>query len=258
MISFLRKLFTPKSLEFASAGRTDPGLVRSKNEDAYAIFNEQGLFVVADGMGGHNAGEIASRAAVKIVGDQLLAAANLAAMHSNPHEARHALSSSFDRANEVVISMAARNEEWQGMGCTMVVAFINNSSLHVCHVGDARCYLLSEGHLRQLTNDHTTLVELRRNLDDTAAIIEQLQGRHVVTRVIGYPFPEPPEYSHTDIKVGDRVLLCSDGLWSMLDEVTIRRVLAAATSPSQAVDRLTELANKAGGSDNITGIAIFC
>ncbi len=257
MINFFKRMFGRKGLHPTCAGRTDTGKVRSNNEDSFATLAGCRVFVVADGMGGHNAGEVASRATVNII-DKALTPSLLAAMRANPHEARHALLKFFDRANEMVIAMAEEKEEWHGMGCTLVVAFLTDRTLHLCHVGDTRCYLLGNNRLRRLTSDHTTLVEMRRGFSDTSELIAQLQGRHVVTRVIGYPFPEPPEYNNYHLQPGDRILLCTDGLWSMVDETVISEILAAAATPEAAVERLIDLANAAGGEDNITGIAVFC
>ena len=213
--------------------------------------------MVADGMGGHNAGEIASSATVKIISDHFTVA-RLATMQGNPQESRHSLVKSFEEANAVVSAMAAEKDEWQGMGSTLVVAYIDDSTLHLCHVGDARCYLVSEGVLRKLTTDHTTLAEMRGEHSKPGEQSAQHESRHVVTRVIGYPFPEPPEYNSCQLRDGDRLLLCTDGLWSMVAEKTLAGVIATAQTPGDAVNHLIDLANQAGGPDNITGVAIFC
>jgi len=257
MINIFRRFFSRKKLTLSCAGQSDPGQVRSKNEDSYSILAEHRLFIVADGMGGHNAGEIASSATVKIIGDHFTPE-RLAAMQGSPQEIRHALVKSFEKANVIVSAMAAEKDEWRGMGCTLVVAYIDDDTLHLCHVGDARCYLVSEGSIRQLTSDHTTLVERRREFSDTTELAAHPQGRHVVTRVIGYPFPEPPEYYSCRLREGDRLLLCTDGLWSTVTEKTLSGVMANATTPADAVHYLVDLANQAGGPDNITGVAVFC
>lgn len=238
------------------AGKTDPGMVRESNEDAFAIHPERRLFLVADGMGGHNAGEIASLATVKVIGDQL-SPAILKKTHGKGQEIRHAMIKSFTMANELVIALAAEKEEWRGMGCTLVMVHVDDATLHVCHVGDARCYLLSAGTIQQITTDHTTLAEMNYDISDDRTLNEPRYNRHVVTRVIGYPFPEPPDYLTCPFLAGDRLLLCTDGLWSMVDQPTLEQVLRESEHPEDAVDRLIDLANGAGGSDNITGVAVF-
>ena len=145
--------------------------------------------------------------------------------------------------------MALANEETslQGMGCTLVMSFINGATLHTCHAGDARCYVISGNQIKQITTDHTAV-------EESGAISH---NRHIVTRVIGYPFPEPPEYNATPLHKGDKILLCSDGLWSMLDNRTIYKSITEAESPKKASKQLITLANRAGGDDNITALAIF-
>jgi len=256
MLRLLTNFFRPKPLKLTSAGLSDTGMVRSSNEDAFAALADRRLFLVADGMGGHNAGEIASLATVKVIGDHLTPAI-LANIRGNKREARHTLIKGFTLANEMVIALAAEKEEWHGMGCTLVMAYLDDTTLHVCHVGDARCYLVSFGAISQITRDHTTQQQMHCDISDDRTINECMLNRHMVTRVIGYPFPEPPEYSSCSFQAGDRILLCSDGLWSMLNEETLLRVLTDAENPSLAVATLIKAANTAGGPDNITGLAIF-
>lgn len=256
MLRFLKKLFRPRQIALACAGRSDTGMVRDNNEDAFAIHSERRLFIVADGMGGHNAGEMASLAAVKIIGDYF-SPAIIDSLRGNGPEIRHTLIKSFTLANETVIALADETAECYGMGCTLVVAYLDNTTLHVCHVGDARCYIISADHIRQLTTDHTTLSEMPCGSPDSKEQQKPPVNRHVVTRVIGYPFPEPPDYTTWPLQAGDRILLCTDGLWSTVSDDTIMQVINESPSPAAAVDRLISLANSGGGPDNITGVAIF-
>lgn len=256
MLTFLKKLLRRRLPSLPSAGASDIGRVRNGNEDAFAILADSRLFLVADGMGGHNAGEVASLAAVKVIGDYF-SPPLMGALRGNGQETRHALIKSFTLANETVIALASEKEEWYGMGCTLVVAYFDDRTLHVCHVGDARCYLFSAGRCRQLTTDHTTQVEMRREATVVDGQATPLPSRHVVTRVIGYPFPAPPDYTACPFHPGDRVLLCTDGLWSMVEEETILKVMTESPGPEAAVERLVTLANASGGTDNITGVAIF-
>lgn len=256
MLRFLKKLFRPRQTALASAGSSNTGMSRNNNEDAFAIHPDRRLFIVADGMGGHNAGEMASLAAVKIIGDYFSPAV-LESLRGNDPEIRHTLIKSFTLANETVIALAAEKAEWYGMGCTLVVAYLDDTTLHVCHVGDARCYIISTGHIRQLTTDHTALTEMHCDSPASEGQQEPPLSRHVVTRVIGYPFPEPPDYTAYPLQAGDRILLCTDGLWSMVSDDTIQQIMNDSPSPAAAVDRLISLANSGGGPDNITGVAIF-
>jgi serine/threonine protein phosphatase PrpC len=128
------------------------------------------------------------------------------------------------------------------------MAFISGTNLYTCHVGDARCYVLSQGKIKQITTDHTVAAESP----------EIMHNRNVVTRVIGYSFPEPPEFNKTSLQEGDRVLLCSDGLWSMVDDKIICNTIEKAKDPEEASKHLIAIANQAGGSDNITALIVFC
>lgn len=257
MLRFLKKLFRPRQTALACAGSSDTGMTRDSNEDAFAIHADRRLFIVADGMGGHNAGEMASLAAVKIIGDYFSPAV-LESLRDNGPEIRHALIKSFTLANETVIALANEKAEWYGMGCTLVVAYLDDTALHVCHVGDARCYIISTNSIRRLTTDHTTQTEIHRSSPATEGQPETLPSRHVVTRVIGYPFPEPPDYTACPLQAGDRILLCTDGLWSMVPDDIIFQVIRDSPNPEEVVDRLISMANSGGGPDNITGVAVFC
>ena len=156
------------------------------------------------------------------------------------------------------MDLAAEDPDLHGMGCTLVMTFIDGSILHICHVGDARCYVVSGGAIKQITTDHTALVEMKNEHPETADIADQLQTRHVVTRVIGYSFPDPPEYNAVDLQKGDRTLLCSDGLWSLVDDQLLYKTIIEADSPEKAAYELVTLANTAGGNDNITALLTFC
>lgn len=257
MLELLKKILPKPSLIKEYAGLTDVGRVRKNNEDCFAILQGKSVFVVADGMGGHKAGEIASRTAIEIM-RRHYSRKIIAQMKGCEEEIRHTMINSFELANSTIIDLAAEDDDLEGMGCTMVMAFFDNNTLYTCHVGDARCYLVGENGLIQITTDHTTLIEMQNSALKTGISPAPDQTRHVVTRVIGYPFPEPPEYHSTKFQEGERVLLCSDGLWSMLDEKTIYDTVREAESPSALTEKLVDLANAAGGYDNITALTIFC
>ncbi|MDF1578329.1 MAG: protein phosphatase 2C domain-containing protein [Desulfurivibrionaceae bacterium] len=247
MYNFFKKILPHPSLKLTYAGLSDVGLVRENNEDCYRILEGKNIFIVADGMGGHNAGEVASRAAIEVM-QRYFSDKIVKAMRSNSQEVRHAMLTAFEKANRVVMDLAEEDGDLLGMGCTLIVAFIRGTTLYTCHVGDTRCYVVSENRIRKVTRDHTMTEEAPGNSP----------SRHVVTRVIGYPFPEPPECNTISLREGDRILLCSDGLWSMVDESTILETIVKAESPAKAAERLVELANKGGGDDNITVLNVFC
>ncbi len=246
MLNLFKNLFHTPTLAISSAGLSDIGQIRKKNEDCFTILEGKNIFIVADGMGGHNGGEVASQATIEIM-RRHFSNKTINAMRRSSQEIRHAMLSGFEKANKTVMALANTETALQGMGCTLVMAFINSSTLHTCHVGDARCYVVSGDQISQITTDHTAIEESG----------EIAHNRHIVTRVIGYPFPEPPEYHTTALQEGDKVLLCSDGLWSMMDDRTIYQSITAAESPAEASQHLVKIANSAGGDDNITALTIF-
>ena len=257
VFSWLQKLLRRRTL-LESCGRTDTGRVRANNEDAFAILVDRNLFMVADGMGGHNAGEVASRIAIESLADYFSVAA-LNAVRGKGEQIHHLLISGLRHANEQVISTAAADQALQGMGCTLVVAFIDGQTLHTCHVGDARCYRTDGDTLVQITTDHTLMARVEaaaRNNGQGEAT--RTVNRHVVTRAIGFPFQEDPEYHACPISAGCRVLLCSDGLWSMVDDQRLLAILAETNSPERASEILIREANEAGGKDNITAVVVHC
>lgn len=247
MLKLLRNIFRRPTLALDYAGTCDIGRVRKNNEDSFGVIEEKNLFMVADGMGGHNGGEVASQATIEIMRhyftDQIVKA-----MRGSSQETRHAMINSFDKANDVVMALSRDDENLLGMGCTLVMAFISGTNLYTCHVGDTRCYIISQGKIRQITTDHTVAAESP----------EIMHNRNVVTRVIGYSFPEPPEFNRANLQAGDKILLCSDGLWSMIDDETMCKTITEASSPEDASKRLIAIANQAGGSDNSTALIIFC
>lgn len=240
----LRALF-PKRIQLDSFGRTDTGLVRAANEDSYALHTERDIFLVADGMGGHNGGEVASQLAIE---------ATLAALpeeeirknRNNSLACRHLLIKAFHQANDRVLSVAAQNDDLIGMGCTMICALINGCQAHICHVGDVRGYLYRKGELTQITTDHSLAA------DSTKKGVP----KNIVTRCIGVSMEQDPEYHCLDLHNKDQILLCSDGLWNMVDNDTIATTLNEMANPEKACTELIDLANKAGGRDNITTLVI--
>lgn len=248
-------------------GRTDTGRTRPNNEDSFAIVPppqrwwRQGasIMMVADGMGGHNAGEVASRASIEAMLHLLGQQDAFKKAGASPEEISHLLTRNLRAINDQIMQMACEDQALSGMGCTFIIALINRGHLITCHVGDVRAYLLTRQGLRQLTNDHTYLAELART-DETSqapASPRPKLTRHVVSRAIGFPFPEDPECTTTPLAKGDRILLCSDGLWSMLPDPQLALILRESATPEEACDRMIAEANQAGGKDNITAVVSF-
>jgi serine/threonine protein phosphatase PrpC len=258
ILNFLKRLFRPTNDRLILSGRTDTGRIRANNEDSFTILPKARLMMVADGMGGHKAGEVASRVSIETM-VRLLDREVLEQAGDNQTAIRHLLIQALRQTNGHIMAMAQENTAYSGMGSTFILGFISRGRLHTCHVGDVRAYLLSGAKLSQLTNDHTYAAEFERTqrLDPNHEQTSRTMNRNIVSRAIGFPFPEDPEYTTTPLAVGDRILLCSDGLWSMLPDPELATILQQAATPEEACDRLISAANRAGGKDNITAVVGF-
>lgn len=253
MFEFLKNLCKSKPRAISFYGRTDTGMVRDHNEDSFCSLRNRRLFVVADGMGGHNAGEVASRLAIESL-LEFLSEEKIREVRGNDQEIHQSMLAAFNHANHTVMAKAATDETTQGMGCTMVACLLDEDRLHTCHVGDARCYLSEKGSLKQITTDHATVTYIHKS---DANNNEIQVPRHVVTRAIGFHSSDGPEYHKNILRPGSRVLLCSDGLWNMVDHTRIEQILLNASTPEKASETLVAAANEQGGRDNITALVIF-
>jgi protein phosphatase len=223
------------------AVRTDTGRQRNANEDS--LFVDAPLFVVADGMGGAQAGEVASRAAAESFAQNL-----------PPAPPERLLEETIEGANRTIHELARKDPSLAGMGTTTTAALVDLDSEEVAigHVGDSRAYRLRGGKLEQLTRDHSLVEEMRRKGQLTDAQAEDHPQRSIITRALG---PEPEvevDLQTVPAQAGDVFLICSDGLTTMLDDEKIAHILARATSLQSAVRALVDEANRAGGRDNIT------
>ena len=224
---------------------TDVGRVREGNEDSYLA--DAPLFVVADGMGGHVAGDVASATAVDVIKER----ASDVSM-DDPQS----LSTLLRQANRAIYQKARSDPSLKGMGTTCTLVLIDGARAQIAHVGDSRAYLLRDGALSQLTEDHTLVGRMVKE-----GRLEQEEARHhpqrnIITRVLGVDADIDVDLQPLELRVGDRLLLNSDGLTGMIDEAQIEEVLTSESDPQQAADRLVELANEAGGEDNITVVLV--
>jgi protein phosphatase len=225
--------------------KTDVGQVRDGNEDSYIV--EAPLFAVADGMGGHLAGDVASSTAVKIIAEESAKVSS---------EKPESLSLLFHEANSAIWSRSQSDRSLRGMGTTCTAILLDQSRAHIAHVGDSRAYLLRDGDLTQLTEDHTLVSRMVREgrLDPHEA--ERHPQRSIITRALGVDSDVNVDIQSITLEDGDRLLLCSDGLSSMLDADTIKQALETEQNAQAAADRLVEVANDAGGEDNITVVVL--
>lgn len=223
--------------------RTDIGLVRSHNEDSFLV--QPPLFAVCDGMGGHAAGEVASSIAVQTIGAQ-------APIHADDI----LLGAAVEAANAAVIEGAATGKGKPGMGCTASCVLIENNKMAIAHVGDSRIYLLHHGTLVRLTHDHSYVEELVDAGEITADEARVHPSRSIITRALGSDPDMYADHFTLDVSVGDRLIVCSDGLSSMVEDSGIEAIAVSSVTPQSAADNLTSAALSAGGHDNITVIVV--
>jgi PPM family protein phosphatase len=249
---------------FSWAVSSDPGLRRSSNEDSYCTRADLGLYIVADGMGGHVAGEVASRVAVEAIQAFIHETAGGDKNRTWPFPFEPDLSfeanrlkAAFRLANRRIASTIADSQDLRGMATTASALLTGHDSACVAHVGDSRVYVLREGALEQLTHDHSWVEEQVRAGTMTPTAARQHPWRNVVTRALSGG--EDPEVDVTDIKPvrNERYLLCSDGLFSVVSDERISEILSDRSVPlDQVCQRLIEAANAAGGPDNITALVL--
>jgi protein phosphatase len=228
-----------------SSGLTDPGRQRRRNEDAFVC--EPPLFAVADGMGGAQAGELASRLAVSALRDYH------AADHLDPEERLRAV---VREANRRVFERAAADTLAQGMGTTVTAALVEGSRVTVGHVGDSRAYLLRHGALSQLTDDHSLVADLVRSGRLSPQEAETHPQRAVITRALGVDQDVDVDAFTVRAAPGDVLLLCSDGLTTMVSDAEIGRIVRESASLDAAARTLVDAANRRGGEDNVTVVLL--
>ena len=233
---------------FRFGATTDVGRVRTVNQDSWLSRPEVGLYVVADGMGGHQGGEVASSMAVDVIGRE----------YDEPGS--DALVDALRRANDVIHDRGEQDPNLRGMGTTAVAAIVVEGDpasggapqVVVANIGDSRCYLYRAGELEQLTDDHSMVADLVREGRISPEEAETHPQRNIVTRVLGVYEDIDVDLFPVDAARGDRFLLCSDGLFNEVSEAQIAAVLRRLEDPQEAADELVRLANDGGGRDNIT------
>ncbi len=240
------------NFEFFSA--TDTGRARNNNEDSVAVDEASAMIVLADGMGGYNAGEVASGMATSFIKTELGRWLTEASSSASDTDVRRAMDICVDNANRAIFSAANSNPQYAGMGTTLVVGVFRDGRLLVGHVGDSRAYRLRGGRLSQITKDHSLLQE---QIDAGLITAEQAAfsaNKNLVTRAVGVEDTVLLENNMHDLLPGDTYLLCSDGLSDMLSDETIQQLLLAHDSLADGATALIAAANDAGGKDNISVI----
>ncbi len=236
--------------------RTDAGRARPNNEDAVLVDEGVRLGILADGMGGYNAGENASSMATTFIRTELGRWLEQAGRQANAREVRRAMEICVENANRAIFNAAHANPHYAGMGTTLVMGVFQDARLMVGHIGDSRCYRMRDGQLSQVTRDHSLL---REQLD--AGIITPEQAavstqKNLVTRALGVEDAVMLEVNEIRVEPGDCFLMCSDGLNDMLDDEAIADILRLDASLQDKATRLVDGANANGGRDNITVLLV--
>lgn len=237
-----------KSMLIEAASRTDRGLVREGNEDAVATFPEYGLVVLADGMGGHCSGEVASQLAVETIGTLMLMSAGDVVLRTV-----------VEAANTAIIQAIEDSPEYEGMGTTLAMAMFKSRRIHFAHVGDSRIYRFRGGRLEQLTRDHSIIQELvDQGLFESA---EEARGagvkNNIITRGLGITREVDVEEGVDDVQAADIYLICSDGLSDMVPDPVLEETLSkGGEGLSDLCEKLLDLAIQNGGKDNISLILV--
>jgi serine/threonine protein phosphatase PrpC len=240
-----------------AAAKTDVGQVRQNNEDNFYIDKSIGLFVVADGMGGHASGEVASRMTVDVIRDYFKSAGGSKPVQIGPYQkdvsdVTNRLASAIRLANMAVYEASLNRTELRGMGTTVVAAQIDGKRLSIAHVGDSRIYLVRAENIEQLTDDHSIVYEQMKRDLITKEEAARSEMRNILTRALGTTDDVEVDLAEMSLAPDDVLLLCSDGLSGMVDDDTLLSVMMAVKDPAIACDRLIALANENGGKDNVT------
>lgn len=252
-------------MELIAAGLSDVGLQREHNEDSFCILPEFELFIVADGMGGHKAGDVASKMATHAIASFFQATASEDAtwpFHFDPHLSveENRLITGIKVANKKIFEASTRHREVQGMGTTVVGALFARAQkkLYVAHVGDSRCYRIRGKEITLLTRDHSLLNDYLLVMPDMTQQQKDELPKNVITRALGMRETVQVDIRSHQIKSGDVYILCSDGLSGMVQDDQICQIATNAKSLERAVAELVDAANRNGGTDNVTTLLLQC
>jgi serine/threonine protein phosphatase PrpC len=247
------------SLVLDAAGLTDIGRVRVANEDNFGYDERLGIFVVCDGMGGHAAGEIASRIAVDAVLQYFRKHTPALNQNAYPDDAplgARLLAEAVKQANDAILEYADAHRNTSGMGTTLVAARFAEGNFSIANVGDSRIYLLREGELLQLTEDHSLVMEQVRRGMLTVEEAKRSSAQNIITRALGTDDSTLPDLGEFPAQVGDVLLLATDGVLRHVEDQEIRDILLQVTSLKAACTTLIDAANEGGGDDNSTCVLV--
>lgn len=247
-----------KPLVIRAAGGTDIGCVRERNEDACFVDAESGIFIVADGVGGHGGGDKAALMATTLLPEIIRhrIAESPGPRPSDDPASASLLADSLHELGHRIREAGASRLEYKNMGATVVVALLTARHAHIAHMGDSRAYLLRNGSLRRLTEDHSIVALLVRHGEITVQEAEHHPSKGRLSRYVGMEADVPASTQTIETHPGDRLLLCSDGLWGMLPDAQLKAILVEGSDPEAASRNLLVAGKQAGGQDNLTAVVI--
>ena len=254
-------------MKFLAAGQSDKGVSRSNNEDIFCVDEDLRLFIVADGMGGAAAGEVASRMAVEIIRDYIKRSSALGGVGGDEpfvgdydkrfSNASNRIASGIRLANQAIYEASQSNAGWRGMGTTIAAVMLAGNKMSIAHAGDSRVYLIRASSIVQLTDDHSIVSEQVKSGLLTKEEAEGSEVRNIITRALGSAPSVEVDLDEIDVMDGDRVVLCSDGLTTMVSDNVILFAVAVSDEPEKTCNALIDIANKNGGKDNITVALVY-
>lgn len=246
-----------------AAGLTDVGLQREHNEDSFVLVPQHDLFVVADGMGGHQAGDVASKMATESITQffETVATEDVTwpfSFDPSLSEEENRLVTGVRLANRQIVELGNRSPEHQGMGTTVVASLFSprRARLYIAHVGDSRAYRVREGKIEQITRDHSLVNDYLAAMPDMTDEQTSELPKNVITRALGMQEQVQVDVGSFDAQVGDMYLLCSDGLSGMVDDEELCEIVAGSSDLVETCRRLINTANEHGGEDNVTAVLI--
>jgi serine/threonine protein phosphatase PrpC len=246
-----------------AAGLSDVGLQREHNEDSFVVLKEHDLFVVADGMGGHRAGDVASRIATETISEFFRTTANDDVtwpfhFDSNLSEEENRLLTGIRVANRQIFERSTRSRECHGMGTTVVGAMFSSKKrrMYIGHVGDSRCYRVRDGEIQLLTRDHSLINDYLLAMPDLTDEQKSELPKNVITRALGMQDHVVVDLQHDEPRQGDIYVLCSDGLSGMVSDEDIKQIVTGTAEIREACEQLIQSANERGGEDNITAVLV--
>ncbi len=231
-------------------GLTDKGMIRDNNEDFFVIAPTFGLYIVADGMGGHAAGEVASKEVCKLILSYFMK--KTTEIKFNKKNIKNMLYNVFQKAHNTILSIANQDHQYEGMGTTLLVALIHEDRLYISHIGDVRAYLWNKDNLKQMTEDHSVVWQLIKTGTMTKEDARHSNMKAMITQAIGMNQPIVNSFVESNLIPGNKIILCSDGLWEMLSDNRIAEIVSSGRTAKEITENLVQEANNAGGHDNIT------